>query len=428
MNEDNNPAPGRRKDGGISVGGSFLRPGEESGRPIVGLKRPRKQYTGVILVLALLLIALAVFYHLELLPFAQVMGGHGELVDDEKAPVNFENPESREEEARLALLQKALSARGLYVTMDAFGTPSSFSDIITFVRENPGLNCFVIDVKDNHGRIPFRAEGIPSKPASYNHFSGLVNVLEQEGYYLIARIVAFQDPFMAQAEPQQAIRNADGSLWKDVDGRLWLNPYDIKNWEFVKDICLWALDMGFHEVQLDYVRFPDSAQGLETRGVLMPGHEDFESRGNAVAAFLEYMREALDEKAYLSADVFGFVTIAQDDMGIGQRLEQLAASVDFISPMVYPSHYYNAGIYGFDVPEQHPYEVVYKAMGEALRRTQGLKGKIRPWLQDFSMRFHYGTKEVQSQIDAVFEHDIETYMLWNPANIYTKDVDYSPAF
>ena len=66
------------------------------------------------------------------------------------------------------------------------------------MRGNPGLNCFVVDVKDNDGRVPFEAPGIPSKPASYRHFSGLVNVLNQEDYYLIARIVAFQDPHMAR--------------------------------------------------------------------------------------------------------------------------------------------------------------------------------------------------------------------------------------
>ena len=158
---------------------------------------------------------------------------------------------------------------------------------------------------------------------------------------------------MAMAAPGQAIRNADGTLWRDRDGRLWLNPYDKRNWEFVKDVSMWAVDMGFDEIQLDYVRFPDSAQGLEKKGVLMPGHEEYESRGDAIAAFLEYMGDALENKAYLSADVFGFVTIAQDDMGIGQRLEQLADLIDFICPMVYPSHYYNPGIYGFEVPEKH---------------------------------------------------------------------------
>lgn len=331
-------------------------------------------------------------------------------------PVDFRAP-----------IDKALTAKSLYLTMDSAGTPSIMASVMGFVRGHEGLNSFVIDVKDNSGRVPTTPpENVPALPGHYRHFPALIQVLHDLDYYMIARVVAFQDPYRAKTAHERAIRNADGSLWYDRDGRLWLNPYDQKNWEYVRDVSLWALEMGFDEIQLDYVRFPDSAQGLEKTGlVLMPGASDYPTRGDAIAAFLKYMDAALDKKAYLSADIFGFVTIAVDDMGIGQKLEQVADCVDFISLMVYPSHYFNAGIYGFQVPEAHPYEVVGKAMDEALLRTAGLRAKMRPWLQDFSMRVHYGPAEVRGQIQALFEHDIETYMLWNPSNRYTDEVKYT---
>jgi hypothetical protein len=416
-----------------SEDGRMGMPGYEETNDVVqtqlrrGRKRRRSPAGGIIGILVFMLVAgLLGAYSLKVFPFKESPGNPTPPVTNE-IPGGAKAPEDVPGNEGLVAMEKALQARGLYVTMDVFGTPSRFTEVITFARENAGLNSFVVVVMDNNGRIPCEPESdmvIPAKPAAYKHFSGLVNVLDQDGYYLIARIVAFQDPYMARGTPEQAIRNADGSLWKDRDGRLWLNPYDKRNWEFIRDISLWACEMGFHEIQLDYVRFPDSASGLEKSGVLMPGHEEYESRGDAIFAFLEYMSQALDGKAYLSADVFGFVTIAQDDMGIGQKLEQLADSVDFICPMVYPSHYYNAGIYGFQVPEAHPYEVVYKAMDEAIERTEGLKSKIRPWLQDFSMRIKYGPSEVQGQIDAVYDHEIETFLVWNPANIYTENVKY----
>jgi hypothetical protein len=330
------------------------------------------------------------------------------------------------DKSSLVPMETALEARGVYLTFMAAGTPSKMTQIMEYVRSTPGINAMVVDLKDNNGCIPFAGpEEIPSKAVSFRHFPGLIRVLKDEGYFMIARIVVFQDPFMAEYAPEQAIRNPDGSLWKDNDGRLWLNPYDKRNWEFTKDLALWACDMGFDEIQLDYVRFPDGARGLESSNVLMPGKEDYASRGDCIADFLDYMSEALEDKAYLSADIFGFTTIAQDDMGIGQKIEQVADHVDFICPMVYPSHYFNKGIYGFDVPEAHPGEVVYKAMEEAIQRTDGLRAKIRPWLQDFSLRIHYGSEEVQAQIDAVFEHGINTFLMWNPANVYTNGVDYS---
>lgn len=326
----------------------------------------------------------------------------------------------------LVPMETALSARALYLTMDTAGTPSQMASVMKYLRSREGLNALVIDIKDNNGRVAAEPpENVPSMPGGYDHIPGLVQVLAREGYYMIARVVAFQDPFRAAKAPERAIRNADGGLWRDRDGRLWLNPYDERNWELVRDVALWAAGMGFHEIQLDYVRFPDSAQGLERSGaVLMPGSEKYQSRGDCIAAFLSYMDKALQGKAYLSADIFGFATIAVDDMGIGHKLEQIAACVDFICPMVYPSHYYNAGIYGFQVPEAHPYEVVHKAMDQALERTRGLRAKIRPWLQDFSMRVDYGPAEVEGQIRAVFEHGVKTYLLWNPANEYTDGVGY----
>ncbi|MGI6643101.1 MAG: putative glycoside hydrolase [Bacillota bacterium] len=330
-------------------------------------------------------------------------------------------------EAKAALLEKASEARGVYLTIPAVGTPAKMTQVVTFVREHPGLNAFVVDLKDNHGQVPCPPpEGVPSRSAGYRHYPVLIRELARQGYYMAARIVAFQDPYIAVEQPDLAIRKADGSLWRDRDGRLWLNPYDKRNWEHVINTALWALEMGFHEIQLDYVRFPDSASGIES-STLMPGSEDFRNRGHAISEFLKYMADQLGDRALLCADIFGFTTIAADDMGIGQKLEEVSDSVDIISPMVYPSHYYNKGIYGFDVPEAHPYEVVGKAMDEALERTEGLRVQvIRPWLQDFSMRIKYGAKEVQDQINAVFERGINTFLLWNPSNVYTDGVEYRP--
>ncbi|HHW18271.1 MAG TPA: GTP-binding protein [Firmicutes bacterium] len=389
-------------------------------------RRKRKKVWGVIVggTFALLFVSISASFFLGVFPFeksrANPTEGAGLVTPGDETRVSSEAPSSH-----LVPLEDALRVKGIYVTLDSAGTPSKFASIIKFVREHEGLNALVIDVKDNSGRVPCPPpEGVPSKPCAYRHFPGLIQVLKREGYYLIARVVAFQDPYMAALKPDQAIRRSDGSLWRDRDGRLWLNPYDKRNWEFVKNIALWAQEMGFDEIQLDYVRFPDSAMGLEKSGVLMPGSENFSSRSQAIVEFLKYMKEALHGKAYLSADVFGFVTIAKDDMGIGQKIEDIASTVDFISPMVYPSHYYNPGIYGLAVPEADPYRVVSKAIDEAIQRTEGLGARIRPWLQDFSLRIRYGPKEVQDQINAVLEHGVDTFLLWNPANTYTEGVRY----
>ena len=92
-------------------------------------------------------------------------------------------------------IETALEVKAVYVTIPAAITPGKMSQIITFVRENPGLNSLVMDVKDNSGYVPCDPpETVPSPSRGYNPYPGLVSELKDEGYYMIARIVAFQDP------------------------------------------------------------------------------------------------------------------------------------------------------------------------------------------------------------------------------------------
>src|SRR5690606_357819 len=132
--------------------------------------------------------------------------------------------------------------------------------------------------------------------------------------------------------------------------------------------------------------------------------------------------------AYTSADVFGLTTTSKDDMGIGQQWEKIAPVIDYISPMVYPSHYSN-GMYGIRHPDLSPYAVVSKASKDAISKNKALSAqvetsgsepaRIRPWLQAFTATWvkphkRYGKKEIDEQIKAAKEHGIDEYMLWNP--------------
>ena len=74
------------------------------------------------------------------------------------------------------------------------------------------------------------------------------------------------------------------------------------------------------------------------------------------------MNEQLEGKAYLSADVFGFVTIAQDDMGIRQRLEHWPSPWILYAPWYTHPITTTPAFTGLKC-EQHPYEAVSNAMG-----------------------------------------------------------------
>ena len=120
----------------------------------------------------------------------------------------------------------------------------------------------------------------------------------------------------------------------------------------------------------------------------------------------------------ISADLFGLATIKRDDIGIGQVIEDAFENFDYVSPMVYPSHYAN-GFLGYENPAEYPYEIVKYSLDSALAR--GITN-LRPWLQDFDLGADYDTEKVQQQIQAVKDalgEDNQSYMLWSPTNIYT---------
>jgi len=104
-------------------------------------------------------------------------------------------------------------------------------------------------------------------------------------------------------------------------------------------------------------------------------------------------------------------------MGIGQDLRIIAHNVDYIYPMMYPSHYYT-GEYNLKDPNSQPYKVIDRGLKDALKRLGPDYVKIRPYLQDFSMGHHYGPHEVRAQIIAARRNMLESWVLWNAANRY----------
>lgn len=298
--------------------------------------------------------------------------------------------------------------RGIYISRPTFTGPR-LNSLVRFVKAH-GMNAMVVDVKDDNGIVSLG-------PAVCRN----VKLMHQQHIYLIARIVTFKDPYLAKSRPVLAIQSRHGGTWTQ-SGVPWVDPYRTEVWRYNVAIAKRAVAAGFDEIQWDYVRFPDvpaqkrrSAVFANSRGV---------SRSDDISAFLKYARRELGHTP-MSADVFGLVTSARDDIGIGQQWEKIAPYVDAISPMMYPSHY-SPGVYGLKYPEQSPHLTIEKGLHDALMRSIKLQAKgvhtavIRPWLQDFDMRVPYSQREVKAQIRAAAEAGINSYLLWNQGNNYTK--------
>ncbi len=311
--------------------------------------------------------------------------------------------------------------KGIYLTAWMTGDSRFMERTARFIEQTE-INSVVIDVKDDTGTISYPsqvplAKAVGSSEKKFDPHK-VLKFLKDRDIYPIARIVVFKDPFLAKRRTDLAVKSAQGGLWHDFKGLCWVDPYNKTVWDYTIAIAKEAAAYGFKEIQFDYVRF--TSDGI-LRDCRYPGN-DGRIKSDVIRDFLKYAYQQLNPLGVkVSADVFGLACSAQDDLGIGQVLEKVALGVDIVCPMVYPSHY-RRGEYNLPDPDRAPYRTVYQSMIDARRKLSKLNPErkviMRPWLQDFSLRSHYGREELLAQIKAVEDAGYEEYIFWNPANKY----------
>lgn len=317
--------------------------------------------------------------------------------------------------------------RGLYVNRWA-AIGQRVRQLIDVARTTE-INALVIDVKDDRGLMLYRSSVPLARdigadtvmPMPMPRVRAMLDTMRAHGIYPIARIVVVKDPLLAERRPEWAIRRADdpSTPWLDKNGRPWLDPHHPGVWIYAADIAREAIDLGFSEIQLDYVRFPDENRLMrESVFPLAQGRP----RAQVIRDMLGLARDSLRATGVpFTIDVFGLTTSDTTDMGIGQKWEMFIDRADAVLPMTYPSHY-APGSYGIRSPNANPYAVIDQAMKDAKRRTAGIDGaaEIIPWYQDFTLGPpRYGAAEVRAQIEAGYANGIRSWILWNPGSRYT---------
>ncbi len=323
--------------------------------------------------------------------------------------------------------------RGIYLTRTSVNTKEKIANWISFAKKT-NLNAFVIDVKDDDGFMLFTtsaaAKFVPkaNEDAFYSkeEMKSVVSELKAAGIYVIARIVAFKDPSYARAHMDRAIVYKDtGAPYMGIYKVPWASAYDKQLWEYNVSVAKEAAEVGFDEIQYDYVRFPELTEYDRNRVNLRKTGDD--SFAECIQKFLIYSKKELAPyNVPLAADVFGLVSTAVDDLGIGQYWEAISNVVDYICPMVYPSHYAN-GSFGLSIPDQFPYETVYRSVLDGVRRNCNIPtpARIRPWIQSFTatwVKGHitYDENAIRKEIKALKDLGINEYMFWNASNRYVE--------
>ena len=331
---------------------------------------------------------------------------------------------------RVPLVPAPDTLRGLYVNRWAAIGQKVYR--LIDVAKRTEVNALVIDVKDDRGymlypsRVPLANEiGADARnseimPMSLKRVRALLDTMRAHDIYPIARIVVVKDPILAEKKSEWSIRRkSDGTPWLDRTGKPWLDPHHKGVWDYAVDLAIEAVELGFSEVQLDYVRFPDEQRLV--REATFPLAEG-RSRAEVIRQRLAEARERLKPLGVrMTIDVFGLTTSDTTDMGIGQRWESFIDVADVVLPMTYPSHY-APGSYRIARPNANPYAVIAKALQDAKARSEGIEGaaKVMPWYQDFTLGApRYGVAEVRAQIQAGYDNGIPDWILWNPSSNYT---------
>lgn len=313
-----------------------------------------------------------------------------------------------------------LAVKALYMTGYGVASHSIRAAVIEAAKKNK-MNALVIDFKGDRGtinfpvNIPFAKEIGAQDTILIKDPAALIAALKADNFYLIARIVTFKDNVLAGAKPEWAVKKG-GEAFRDREHLRWVDPFRKEAWDYNISIAKAAAEMGFDEVQFDYVRCPD------TKGVVFSEPSNRETRVKTITGFLEAAHKALiPYNVMVSADIFGYVPWNTDDTGIGQEIDKAVNAVDIVSLMLYPSGF-QFGIPNYRNPVDHPYEIVNQSLKRAQERTGASPLRFRPWLQAFrDYAFHGGNfaeDRMRTQIKATADFGGSGYMFWNPRNVY----------
>jgi hypothetical protein len=323
---------------------------------------------------------------------------------------------------QLDLALEPFAAQGIYVPFGLLSLPDRIYELLDFVQSSPSLNAVVIDVKGDWAHIAWEsdypvAQEIGAYVPGPMDMGEILRAAKERGIYTIARIVTFKDRVLAEGKPEWAVHSQSGALYYDGENLPWSDPFRTEVWDYNIAIALEAIEKGFDEVQFDYLRFPSEGSVSDR---VYSQEATFETRTAAIAGFCAAVYAAAEPTpAFLSADIFGLTVWVDStrDMGIGQRVDDIAAHMDYISPMLYPQTFDPANLQfiGISDVELYPYETLYYSIQKALSRTDT---KVRPWLQHYSGRYTYGLDELLRQRKGAEDGGATGWLFWNAKGSY----------
>jgi hypothetical protein len=330
-------------------------------------------------------------------------------------------------DANTAFALEPLEVRALYLSYDNLPAPNRRDRVLDLISET-GSNAIVVGVKDASGYLSLPVDHeLPRQVGAFDpqrapDMAAMVRDWKSRGLYTIALVVLFKDGLLADSLPHHALRGLESKrVIRDQYGVAWVDPASKAVQQYNLAAIQAAAEAGFDEIQLDFVRYPAEAASRE-------GLTPAESR-RRLAVVDRFVAESAELLApynvYLGASVFGSVCWMQDVPMIGQDLERFAASVDYVSPMLYPSYF--GPLDEAPAPMRNPYQVVAHSLLVAAKRLEGNSKMLRPWLQNFpherKSQVPLRAEQIREQVRAAQESQASGWMLWDGGNQYRNTLE-----
>lgn len=310
------------------------------------------------------------------------------------------------------------------------GTIGSIDSYLKIAKEN-GVNAIVVDIKD--GALAYSSNVAKEiSPTAYataindnSSYKSAIDKIKDAGIYAIGRIVVFNDVHYGKDHPDDCISSTASS-------RLWPSAYSRGAWYYNVELAKEAVkEMGFNEIQFDYVRFPEDAYNMSIKGNSDFKNKYDEEKAEAVQNFLFYATDQIHKVgAYLSVDVFGECS-GEYVTAYGQYWPAISNIVDAISSMPYTDHF------GRSVDTwTNAYQTVYNwAKGAAARQKEiPTPAVARTWITAYDTPYWkptviYNASKIEDQVKALYDAGLDGgFITWNSASSLAKYEQIKTAF
>lgn len=321
------------------------------------------------------------------------------------------------------------SAKAMY--LNAGANVISQIDSYLEIATSSGVNAIVVDLKDGALAYPMEVAKEYSMTAyntainSKETYENAIKKIKAAGIYVIGRIVVFNDSHYGKDHPEDCIKSSAST-------QLWPSAYARGAWEYNVELAKQAIhDMGFNEIQFDYVRFPEQAYNMSQSSSTDFKNKYNEEKAEAVQNFLFYAADQIHkENVYLSVDVFGecsgtYVT------SYGQYWPAISNIVDVISSMPYTDHF------GRTIDTwSNAYQTVNNWAKGAVERQKEIPSPAvaRTWITAYdtpywSPKVTYDATKISDQARALVDAGLNGgFITWNSSSNINKYRQIQSAF